>query len=34
MLVSLGFAGVGSVPPEDVHCDFGVEWFDLKAAGL
>lgn len=34
MLVSLGFAGVGSLPPEDVHCDFGVDWFDLKAAGL
>jgi hypothetical protein len=25
---------VGSLPPEDVHCDFGVDWFDLKAAGL
>ncbi|CAL1136895.1 unnamed protein product [Cladocopium goreaui] len=31
-LITLDFhvPGVGSLPPEDVHCDFGVDWFDLK----
>ena len=26
-------AGVGQLPPEDVHCEFGADWFDLKALG-
>lgn len=25
------FPGVGALPSEDIHCDFGVDWFDLKA---
>lgn len=31
-LITLDFhvPGVASLPPEDVHCDFGVDWFDLK----
>ena len=26
------FPGVGALPSEDIHCDFGVDWFDLKAS--
>lgn len=25
--------GVGLLPSADVHCDFGTDWFDLKAQG-
>ncbi|CAK9053509.1 unnamed protein product [Durusdinium trenchii] len=30
ILLDFHVPGVGSLPPEDVHCDFGVDWFDLK----
>eukprot|EP00435_Cladocopium_sp_Y103_P039854 s956_g10.t1 len=31
-MITLDFhvPGVGSLPPQDLHCDFGVDWFDLK----
>lgn len=31
-VISIDFKvpGAGALPPEDVHCEFGVDWFDLK----
>jgi len=30
ILLDFHVPGVGALPSEDIHCDFGVDWFDLK----
>lgn len=31
-MITLDFKvpGSGHLPPDDIHCDFGIDWFDLK----